>query len=477
MFRIIPGNSEFLINLNQEIRKRDGTLANLIINNNKVQIELYGKRDWFDLKWVSLIAHFEMFLPGDNIETLMLVDFYDMHMTMFKSPSSKMPVFRKPICVQKDDKVFRIIPPFPRYAVSKDGVVIEWSTLDQLKVAEHKENSINRFNSRYPLVYLHNPETTHYKYAMIHRLVATAWVRHPDNDFVNKPIVNHIDGNKQNYHFSNLEWCSFRENNVHAVNADLRADNLKCKVRDFETGIVREFNSLCQAEQFMGIGNKHLRTNTLKIRKGELFNDRYEFKLASDETPWFYENRKEKVKPGRYIITVTHEDGSQEEFFDTRDLISRFALWNCQGAEKLLKMASTRFPFKKFELFDQYNARKLQAYHLESKNIIETDTMADMCRATNISEPKLKSCLRYGESFVENGYAYRYKSESPWCNDFKPRPEKKFTRFKASHAESGKEYTFNSMREAAKILKLDRRSMRNCFINQVKLKGWSFSEV
>ena len=47
----------------------------------------------------------------------------------------------------------------------------------------------------------------------IHRLVAKLFLGEAPKD---KPLINHIDGNKQNNHFSNLEWCSYEENNAHA---------------------------------------------------------------------------------------------------------------------------------------------------------------------------------------------------------------------------------------------------------------------
>ena len=45
-----------------------------------------------------------------------------------------------------------------------------------------------------------------------HRLVAMLWLENPNN----LPIVNHIDGNKMNNHYSNLEWCTTHHNNKHA---------------------------------------------------------------------------------------------------------------------------------------------------------------------------------------------------------------------------------------------------------------------
>lgn len=54
----------------------------------------------------------------------------------------------------------------------------------------------------------------------IHRIVADAFL--PKVNIT----INHIDGVKTNNNVNNLEWCSYSENNIHAILTGLRVKNV-----------------------------------------------------------------------------------------------------------------------------------------------------------------------------------------------------------------------------------------------------------
>lgn len=73
-------------------------------------------------------------------------------------------------------------------------------------------------NGYFKVTYL-DEVTKDTKVLFVHRMVAELFVKNSDPEHFD--IVNHIDGDKQNCHFWNLEWCDSSANRDHATLNDL----------------------------------------------------------------------------------------------------------------------------------------------------------------------------------------------------------------------------------------------------------------
>lgn len=104
---------------------------------------------------------------------------------------------------------WRPISGYDRYLVSDDGRV--YSTIRAGRLVKPFVN-----NAGYEYVALMALGASKPKKFLVHRLVATEFFGASDGR-----VVNHIDGNKRNNNVSNLEWCSYAENNDHARDTGL----------------------------------------------------------------------------------------------------------------------------------------------------------------------------------------------------------------------------------------------------------------
>ena len=107
-----------------------------------------------------------------------------------------------------------------------------------------------------------NGKTTEHR---VHRIVACAFVKNPKN----KPFINHIDGNKTNNNYNNLEWCSQKENVFHSINT-LKKWSSSEKQRKYahELGLSRRKLSMEDAKE---IRRLHEEENIGSYRLGKMF--------------------------------------------------------------------------------------------------------------------------------------------------------------------------------------------------------------
>ncbi|MEH7116923.1 HNH endonuclease [Neobacillus vireti] len=147
----------------------------------------------------------------------------------------------------------------------------QWKDFEGYKVSSHgrvlKKNveEMKGFYDQngYKVVDLHGNGRTKVKKRMkVHRLVAMLFVENPDN----KPHVNHIDGQKGNNHFENLEWVTHKENMKHARKMKLIDQNKPVEMVEVEAGsALRVFESTNEASRETGIAQG----NIVRVCKGE----------------------------------------------------------------------------------------------------------------------------------------------------------------------------------------------------------------
>jgi hypothetical protein len=101
-----------------------------------------------------------------------------------------------------------------RYLASNDGRV--FSTV------RNKELSLVNHSAGYLYVSINN------KTALVHRLVAEAWLPNPEG----YRCVNHVNGDKTNNNVHNLEWCTHSQNNQHAYDTGLKDKKLSDKDKE-----------------------------------------------------------------------------------------------------------------------------------------------------------------------------------------------------------------------------------------------------
>lgn len=128
-----------------------------------------------------------------------------------------------------------------RYSVDEYGGVFD----------KYNKKYLKHFNNGFGYEYVMLSLNGKYKQYKVHRLVANAFIPNPEN----KPFVNHIDCNRGNNYYKNLEWCTQKENINYAqrVNSSFNDRNKKVKQYDKENNLINTYESISEASRKTGI--------------------------------------------------------------------------------------------------------------------------------------------------------------------------------------------------------------------------------
>lgn len=125
------------------------------------------------------------------------------------------------------------------------------------------------------------------QHVKVHRLVGFAFIENPKpNEYQH---INHIDCDRTNNRFDNLEWCNPLTNHIHSdkLNRKIKPPKHYGKDNKFSTpvltidctsGLILDFISISDGLEFFGVENPYSKvSNVFKSikRKGKAYNHRW----------------------------------------------------------------------------------------------------------------------------------------------------------------------------------------------------------
>jgi hypothetical protein len=135
--------------------------------------------------------------------------------------------------------IFKVLKGYEKYIIFEDGKILS------IPINKYMNPSLTK-DGYYCTMFNRKTET-------VHRLIAKAFVPNPHN----KPEVNHIDGNKLNNHYTNLEWCTRGENIKHCYDLGLRSckgeNNSRAKVKQSDIENIKALYKQGKTQKEVGI--------------------------------------------------------------------------------------------------------------------------------------------------------------------------------------------------------------------------------
>ncbi len=454
----IPGNPNFIIFPNGEIRNAKGALSGLKESDGKVEISLFGKQMQVCKKWLALIAHYE-FSIGDR---LLDVVFKDINPLITNSNIDKTMVFTRPILFKTG---YRVIPNYPRYAISNHGLVIDTEMSSDVRIDRHGD---------YPTVFIYSPDKRRYNRVLVHRLVALAWIK--NDDYLENPIVNHIDGNKENHRSSNLEWCSYSHNSFHAYENDLRSKPVeKYKTRDIETGEIVIHDSIKKLCEYFELDPNNPPVARDKKTRHNLIKHKYQLKKLDDNTPWA-EVDDPLMRKNKYTIELVFPDGKREEYKDIVSVMRRLKIWNISyNISEIKRVAAGKYPGLIINVTENVVVKKVEAKNVLTGEITKADTISALARILGINKSTIVAALTRTRMYVCKGYIFRHQTEDPWPTEIY-RHTNGLEAIEAVNEKTGEKLLFSSIKEFCKLFNVSYYITKSRLNDGLPIVGWRIYE-
>jgi len=348
----------------------------------------------------------------------------------------------------------------------------------------------------------------------VHRLVALYFV--PNN--LNKKTVNHIDGDKLNNDYTNLEWTTQIENNVHMqymyFGSSSRQKRAVCQYND-DNELITYFPSMAEASRQTGISKDMIshccrnKVNSTNDKNGNKYIFKYK-EESSQKIPRPQDARQIEgfdnyyITPDgkiysewyqQYLHTQINSDGyeyvtlknKKKKRFQIHSLVAKYFIGDIGESNDQINhidhnrannninnleyvTASQNGHHKFINGRNAQMTRKIWQLDLDG-NILNTyDSIADAARKNNLTYSSLGGAVQ-GRLKTLKGYRWQY-----FDTPILPlEPNKLNTRKVVVYYDDGISILFDSVKEAAKEYNMDTRRISDACKSSRKYKDHVFT--
>lgn len=264
-----------------------GEIIELHRNENGLYtITLYGQKITKSYNWFYKFAEYKIVFTEQYSNYINLLEFkdYEPYGVAKKTSLNYIPVFNKPAEITYNNIIYRLLPIHPIYAIDCSGNII---SLKDFKFINIRCDEVIKYKTC----------SIKGKTLFIHKLVALSWVN--NDDYIKNNAVDHIDNNKLNNHYKNLQWCSISNNNTKRKYNNI-SDNVIA--RCIQTNEIFRFNSVKACYTQLNLPKINLKNRNLTL--GKIWRNKektlsFEILFKVDFKEWYYPEINGEIIPKR----------------------------------------------------------------------------------------------------------------------------------------------------------------------------------
>ncbi|MDQ6988443.1 MAG: NUMOD1 domain-containing DNA-binding protein [Mariprofundaceae bacterium] len=449
----IPGtNGLFQINENRELSKTRGLNKDVLFSKREhYVVTLYEHRKRVSADWLYWLARFNLELTKPYQQHIFNFRFarknpkYDNH-NVNNTPTAV--YFERPVYTDITNEA-RLVPRFPKYAIKQCGTLQYLPTQHWYNVTPARRTG----TAGYPTQAIRGSNGTQ----LVHVLVASAWVDNPD--WCNNLIVDHIDGDKTNCNSSNLRWTDFTGNNSAKIDQGLSKQAIAVRVRNMVTNEVSEYPSIRRACE--AIGRSAIDPVNDPLAKGRVWitsTGKYEILPVVGFTEWSYLDSKPTMTRNQKVtITITHPDRTSIVLTSLEDFTNKVfgGKRSADRIETAIDITRNRYPDSRVEVVRYDVKTSYMAMNMKTGKEHIRETRTELSKLTKIPKSSIGKSIRANGCVSYSGWTFKENDGYEWSDDIQKSRE---TCIEVLD-NLGKVKKFNSLRQAATYVGVDRKTL------------------